>query len=244
MCDGNLSEPVLFREQLACPCSRMQPAGPFNLWRRLTAPADCKLQSALEAAYTKTATRANPCRTPSVLSFQQHRTMSVRQTKCLSLFRFPCVVSDQWRCVQRAEIAAKISKEYLSWYVQLREAVGQKDGGVAHPMALIFDSAMGSRPGHQTGTSAPGDSWAPQLPENITRPADDTALCFMPVSAAVCQLCWRNGSGLGMLCASQCTLATCPSERCSCPGAVFHAAGSAHSLGWPHAISVARQQGA
>ena len=112
-------------------------------------------------------------------------------------------------------MATKISKEYLSWYAQLREAVGQKDGGVAHPMALIFDSAMGSRPETQTGTPAPGDSWAPQLPENITRPADDTALCFMPVSAAVCQLCWRDRSGfvLGMLCASQCTLATFPSEK-------------------------------
>ena len=93
-------------------------------------------------------------------------------------------------------MAAKISKEYLLWYAQLREAVGQQDGGAAHPMALIFDSAMGSRPGPQTGMPAQGDSWAPKLPENITRPADDTALCFMSVSAAACWLCSHEGGGL------------------------------------------------
>eukprot|EP00891_Asterochloris_glomerata_P006380 jgi/Astpho2/6380/e_gw1.00091.15.1_t len=78
-------------------------------------------------------------------------------------------------------MAARISKDYLPWYAQLREVVGQQDGSAAHPMALIFDSAMGSRPGQQAGTPAPGDGWAPKLAENITRPADDAALCFMPV---------------------------------------------------------------
>ncbi len=92
-------------------------------------------------------------------------------------------------------MAARISKDYLPWYAQLREVVGQQDGGAAHPMALIFDSAMGSRPGQQAGTPAPGDGWAPKLAENTTRPADDAALCFMPVSAAACRLFSHDGWG-------------------------------------------------
>ena len=103
-------------------------------------------------------------------------------------------------------MAARISKEYLPWYAQLREAVGHRDGGVAHPMALIFDSTMGNRPGQQTSKPARSDGWAPKLPENITRPADDTALCFMPVRAAVWR-CARTSVCVrfGMLCRLQCT---------------------------------------
>ena len=89
-------------------------------------------------------------------------------------------------------MAAKISKDYLPWYAQLREAVGHRDGGVADPMALIFDSTMGNRPIGQTVKLARSDDWAPKLPENITRPADDTGLCFMPVSAAVWRLCLHD----------------------------------------------------
>ena len=90
-------------------------------------------------------------------------------------------------------MAAKISKDYLPWYAQLREAVGHRDGGMGHPMALIFDSHMGKRPNQQTGKLARSDGWAPKLLKNITRPADDTALCFMPVSAAVWRLCSHDG---------------------------------------------------
>ena len=59
-------------------------------------------------------------------------------------------------------------------------------------MALIFDSTMGNRPSQHISKSAQLYSWAPKLPENITRPADDTALCFMPVRSAVCGSCTRT----------------------------------------------------
>eukprot|EP00891_Asterochloris_glomerata_P005158 jgi/Astpho2/5158/e_gw1.00073.15.1_t len=78
-------------------------------------------------------------------------------------------------------MAARISKDYLPWYAQLREAIGHQDGGVAHPMALIFDSTMGNRPGQHNGKPARSDGWAITLPENTSRPADDIGLCFMPV---------------------------------------------------------------
>ena len=214
--DCNLSELVHLRAHLGCPCSRVQPAGPCNLWRQLIATAGCKLHTALEAAYAKLQ--------PGTVPVEQRWSLAC----CLSsitgawqgakieflpkVLPFLYVTFDHWRCAQRAAMAAKISKEYLPWYAQLREAVGQQDGGVAHPMALIFDSAMGSRPGQQTGAPAQGDSWAPKLPENITRPADDTALCFMPVSAAGCACTMGGGSSLGILCALQCRLATSPRE--------------------------------
>ena len=89
-------------------------------------------------------------------------------------------------------MAARISKDYLPWYAQLREAIGHQDGGVAHPMALIFDSTMGNRPGQHNGKPARSDGWAITLPENTSRPADDIALCFMPVSAAVWGLCFSR----------------------------------------------------
>ena len=86
------------------------------------------------------------------------------------------------RCyMQRQKVAENISKNYLSNYQQLRASLGSKDGGVAHPGALIFDSTMGNRPMQPFGAQEKGATWVADIPEAVSRPQSDTELCFMTV---------------------------------------------------------------
>eukprot|EP00891_Asterochloris_glomerata_P006024 jgi/Astpho2/6024/fgenesh1_pm.00084_%23_11_t len=76
------------------------------------------------------------------------------------------------------------SEVFIPYYRSMRPFVELPDGGLLHPMPLIFDSTLGKKPMAVSASGTPpstGTSWDyPEL-DNITRPESNTTLAFMTV---------------------------------------------------------------
>lgn len=105
--------------------------------------------------------------------------------------------------LQRAAVAVNISEVFIPYYRSMRPFVELPDGGLLHPMPLIFDSTLGKKPMAVSASGTPpstGTSWDyPEL-DNITRPESNTTLAFMTVSS--CRAVRHYAGSLPSLCAA------------------------------------------
>lgn len=84
--------------------------------------------------------------------------------------------------MQRDAVAQNLTEVFIPYYRQVRQVVELPDGGLQNPMPIIFDSMLGSKP---VGAGN-ADTWQYPVLATVTRPIDNTSLCYMTVCGFIC----------------------------------------------------------